>query len=112
MTRPEIEPKSLGSLAITLLDGFPRLTVTAIMTLYKNTKGMVRALDGDTTFFEIVVGVLQGDSLTSYLFILCLDYVLQTSIALIKENGFTLLGMGQGLEGVPRPIPNKKNRFW
>ena len=38
----------------------------------------------------IVTGVLQGDMLAPYLFIICIDYVLQTSVDLMKENGFTL----------------------
>ena len=33
---------------------------------------------------------LQGDTLAPYLFIICLDYVLRTSIDKIKENGFEL----------------------
>ena len=41
-------------------------------------------------YFDIVAGVLQGDTLASYLFIICLDYVLRTSIDLMKENGFKL----------------------
>ena len=48
------------------------------------------SLDGDTDYFDIVAGVLQGDTLTPYLFIISLDYVLRTSIDLTKENGFTL----------------------
>ena len=35
-------------------------------------------------------GVLQGDTLAPYLFIICLDYVLRTSIDKIRENGFEL----------------------
>ena len=46
--------------------------------------------NGDTDYFEIVAGVLQGDTLAPYLFIICLDYVLRTSIDKIKENGFKL----------------------
>ena len=42
------------------------------------------------TFSGIVAGVLQRDTLALYLFIICLDYVLQTSIDLMKGNGFTL----------------------
>ena len=34
--------------------------------------------------------MLQGDTLAPYLFIICLDYVLRTSVDLMKENGFTL----------------------
>ena len=39
---------------------------------------------------DIVAGVLQGDTLAQRLFIICLDYVLRTSINNIKENGFKL----------------------
>ena len=38
----------------------------------------------------IVAGARQGDTLSPYLFIICLDYVLQTSIDLMRENGFKL----------------------
>ena len=58
------------------------------MILYRNTK--VRSLDGDTNFFHIVAGVIQGDTLAPYHFIICLDYVLWTSIDKIEENGFEL----------------------
>ena len=51
---------------------------------------MVCSPNGDKDFFGIVTVVLQGDTLTPYLFILCLHYVLGMSIDLIKENGFIL----------------------
>ena len=44
----------------------------------------------DTEYLDIVAGVLRGDKLAPYLFIICLDYVLRTSIDKIKENGFEL----------------------
>ena len=50
----------------------------------------VRSPDGDTEYFNVVAGVLQGDTLAPYLFIICLDYVLRTSIDKISENGFEL----------------------
>ena len=50
----------------------------------------VRSPDGDTEYFDIVAGVLQGDTQAPYLFIICLDYVLRTSIDKIRENGFEL----------------------
>ena len=40
--------------------------------------------------FDIVAGVLPGDTLAPYLFIICLDYVLRNSIDKIRENGFEL----------------------
>ena len=70
--------------------GLLKETVTALMMLYKNTKAMVCSPDGDIDFFDIVIGVLQGDILVPHLFIIHLDYVLQMSIDLMKENGFTL----------------------
>ena len=41
------------------------------MTHYKNTKVTVCLQDGDTNFFDIVAGVLQGDTLGPYLFTFC-----------------------------------------
>ena len=75
---------------ILLAYGLPEETVAAIMILYRNTKVKVRSPDGDTEYFDIVAGVLQGDTLAPYLFIICLDYVLRTSIDNIWENGFVL----------------------
>ena len=75
---------------ILLAYGLPKETVAAITSLYRNTKLKVRSPDGDTEYFDIVAGVLQGDTLAPYLFIICLDYVLRTSIDKIKENGLEL----------------------
>ena len=60
------------------------------MMLYRNTKVKVCSPDGDTDYFDIVASELQGDTLALYLFIICLDYVLRTSIDKMKENGFKL----------------------
>ena len=76
---------------ILLAYGLPKETVAAITILYRNTKVKVRSPDGDTEYFDIVAGVLQGDTLAPYLFIICLDYVLRTSIDKIGENGFELI---------------------
>ena len=75
---------------ILLAYGQPKETVAAIMILYRDTKVKVRSPNGDTDYFDIVAGVLHGDTLAPYLFIICLDYVLRTSIDKIKENGFEL----------------------
>ena len=73
---------------ILLAYGLPKESVATITILYRNTKVKVRSPDGDTGYFDIVAGVLQGDTLAPYLFIVCLDYVLRTSIDKIKRNGF------------------------
>ena len=53
-------------------------------------KVKARSPYGDREYFDIVAGVLQGDTLAPYLFIICLDYVLRTWIDKIRENGFEL----------------------
>ena len=78
------------------------------MMLYRNTKVKVRSPDGDTDYFDIVAGVQQGDTLAPYLFIICLDCVLRSSIDKIKEIGFKLTK--EKAEGVPQkqlPTPTK-----
>ena len=39
---------------------------------------------------RLLLGMLQGDTLASYLFIICLDYILRTSIDKMKGNSFKL----------------------
>ena len=72
---------------ILLAYGLPIETVAAIMMLSKNAKVKVRSPDGDTNLFDIVVGVLQWDT---YLFMICLDYELWTSIDFMKGKSLTL----------------------
>ena len=71
---------------ILLAYDLPKETVAAITILYRNTKVKVRSPDGDTEYFDIVAGVLQGDTLAPYLFIICLDYVLRTSIERLRAD--------------------------
>ena len=75
---------------VILVYGISKENVTAIMMLYKKVNVKVRSLDGDTDYLNIVAGVLQGDTLAPYLFIICLDYVLWMSIDLMKGNGIML----------------------
>ena len=75
---------------ILLAYSIPKEIVAAITILYRNTKVKVRSPDGDTEYFDIVAGVLQGETMAPYLFIICLDYVLRTSIDKIRENSFEL----------------------
>ena len=59
---------------ILLAYGLPKETIAAITILYRNTKVKVRSPDGDTEYFDIVAGVLQGDTLAPYLFIIYLEH--------------------------------------
>ena len=88
---------------ILLAYGLPEETVAAIMILYRNTKVKVLSPDGDWDYFDIVVGIPQGDTLNPYLFIICLDYVLRISIDKIKENGF------QANKEKKQKVPRKNN---
>ena len=63
--------------------GLPKETIAAIMMPYSNRKVKVHSPDGNTDFFDIAAGVLQGDTFAPYLI------VLRASIDLMKENGFT-----------------------
>ena len=71
---------------ILLAYSLPEETVAAITILYRNIKVKVRSTDEDTEYFDIAAGVLQGDTLALYLFIICLDYVLRTSIDNMRET--------------------------
>ena len=70
--------------------GVPKETVDAIMILYQDTCSMVRSPNGDTDFSDISAGVLQGDTLTPYIFIICLKYILRKAPDKNNELGFTL----------------------
>ena len=70
--------------------GLPKETVAAITILLRNTKVKVHSPDGDTEYFDIVAGVLQGDTLAPHLFIFCLENSLRTSTDKITENVFEL----------------------
>ena len=47
--------------------------------------------DGDTKFINISGGVLQGDTLAPFLFIICLDYVLKKALDRNNDLGFNLI---------------------
>ena len=54
---------------ILLAYDLPKENITAIMMWYKNTKVKVRSPDGDPDYFNIIAGMLQGDTLAPYLFL-------------------------------------------
>ena len=72
--------------------GVPEKLVTAIAATYSQTWAKVRTPDGDTESFQILAGVLQGDTLAPFLFIVALDYALRCAInGREEELGFTLV---------------------
>ena len=65
---------------ILLAYGIPEKIVNAIICIYKNTKAKVMTPDGETVTFNILAGVLQGDTLAPFLFIIVLDYIMRQAI--------------------------------
>ena len=100
---------------ILLAHGLLKETVAAITFLYKNTKVKIRSPDGDTEYFDIVARVLKGDSIAPYLFIICLDYVLRTSIDKIRENASSWQrkkAEGTLQKQLPTPTTPMTSRSW
>ena len=59
--------------------------------MYKDIQAGVITPDGETEIFDIIAGVLQGDTLAPYLFAIVLDYVLRKTIdGREEELGFHL----------------------
>ena len=72
--------------------GVPERLVSAIGHTYQQTRAHVTSPDGITKDFEIQAGVLQGDTLTPFLFIIVLDHVLRKALEGNEERlGFTLV---------------------
>ena len=70
--------------------GVPVEIVDAVNMMYTNTTTQVLSPGGDTEFFDILSGVLQGDTLAPYLFIVALDYAMRQAIGNESNPGFTL----------------------
>ena len=71
--------------------GIPERHVHAIETMYQNTKAQVLTPDGETEQFEITAGVMQGDTLAPFLFIIVLNYALRGALDGYEEQlGFTI----------------------
>ena len=70
----------------------PDNIVNAIEASYASTRDKVYSHDGVTEEFDIVKGVLQGDTLSPYLFVIILDYALRKAIKGREEElGFTIV---------------------
>ena len=67
----------------------PPLLISACCSMYIDTCALVITSDGPTDLFTTSSGVLQGDTLAPFLFILVLDWVLRTPIP-DDSGGFLL----------------------
>ena len=71
--------------------GIPPKIVDAINRIYTGTKAVVLSPEGETDPFDIEAGVLQGDTLAPYLFIIVLDYEMRKAIGEDNDKlGFTV----------------------
>ena len=57
--------------------GIPEKIVNAIKTIYKNSRSAVIVEGNISEEFEVTKGVLQGDILALFFFIIVLDYVIK-----------------------------------
>ena len=77
-------------LKILVAYGIPEIVTILIGKMYEETKAKVLSPDGETDLFNIQAGVLQGDTLAPYLFVIVIDYVMRTAIGESTEMGFTI----------------------
>ena len=60
--------------------------------MYTDVKARIISPDGDADYFNIIAGVLQGDTLAPYLVVIVLDYALRRAVSGREtELGFTLV---------------------
>ena len=71
--------------------GIPEVILQIIALTYKDTHAKVITPDGETKNFEITKGVLQGDTLALFLFVITLDYAMRQAIGGHEEEfGFEI----------------------
>ena len=75
---------------VLLAYGIPSKIAKGIKELYLDTVAQVVTEDGNTNFFPFIAGVQQDDTLTLYLFITVLDYVMRIAMAKDDNFGITL----------------------
>ena len=70
----------------------PPKLLNAIKLMHQDTKAKVISPDGETDQFDVLAGVLQGDTLAPYLFCIVVDYIMRKSIEGREEQlGFTII---------------------
>ena len=71
--------------------GIPTSIVNAIKLIYENSSAQVLTPDGETSFFDILSGIFQGDTLAPFLFIIVLDYALKEAFKISNsESGIVI----------------------
>ena len=70
--------------------GIPDNIVDLIGVMYTDTKAQILTPDGMSELFDILAGVLQGDTLAPYIFIIVVDYCMRQALDAHPELGLTL----------------------
>ena len=70
--------------------GIPEDTVKAIAIMYDNPTIFVQTTDGPTREFHTTTGILQGDTLAPYLFVIVVDYILRQSVDTLNSKGIDI----------------------
>ena len=70
--------------------GIPPKIIDCIRVLYTGTAATILTPDGETEPFSILAGILQGDTLAPFLFIIVVDYILRMSVDKINNKGYEL----------------------
>ncbi len=71
--------------------GIPTSIIEAIKLIYDDSSASVITPDGETESFQTHAGVLQGDTLTPFLFVVVLDYIMRHALRGIQqETGIVL----------------------
>jgi hypothetical protein len=83
-----VDRAALGQ--ILRLYGVPEELLGPVMALYTATTATVRTTDGDTEYFPTTSGILQGDTLAPFLFVVLMDYVLRTALIPLMDHAFTI----------------------
>ena len=68
------------------LYGIPEKIINAIKVLYTDTSSTISTSDGETEPFSTLAGILQGDTLAPFLFIIVVDYVMRMSVDTINDK--------------------------
>ena len=72
------------------LYGIPNEIIEAIRVMYTDTSSTILSTDGETPSFPIMAGILQGDTLAPFLFIIVVDYVMRISVDTMPDKGYQL----------------------
>ena len=77
--------------------GIPPKIVNAIKLIYEESSAQVLTPDGETSFFDILAGIFQGDTLAPFLFIIVLDYALRQAFEMSDSECGIVIEPRRGL---------------